>query len=93
MFFGRCTRCGFYDWLKTLKPEDVALPDNLTKGPKPYFSPGSHQYPMPGTADRIMHDFSAHKNPKALNAAIAEMLEGDRLVGPMDHDARPQPGL
>lgn len=85
-----------WDWLKTLKPEELAVPAGLPVKPD-FISVGSHESPFktynnkqlaeprPGAADILMHSYSLHKNPQALNAAIREMLEGMRLIGPNDH--------
>jgi len=74
-----------HEWIKrNLKPGDDTLPANLAKSDRQYISVGSHNSPHPGSADRIMHDYPAHKSPQALNAAIRDMLDGLRLIGPTD---------
>src|SRR5690606_38506314 len=50
-----------------------------------YISPGSHEEPRSGHADVIMHHYPAHKDPRALNAAVADMLQGMWLIGPNDY--------
>lgn len=76
----------YYDWLKTLKPEDCVLPKGLPVRAG-FHSVGSHEFPKPGSADVIMHSYSLHKNPKALNAAMKEMMHGLWVIGPGDHVA------
>ena len=73
-----------YEWLKQLKPEDVEYPAELAMTNEPYFSPGSHQTPKATSADKLMHNYPAHKNRGVLNAALKEMLDGMLLIGPTD---------
>jgi len=73
----------YHDWLKTLNPEDAALPAGLPQAPD-YHSPGSHQRPAANSADRIMHSYGVHKNAQALHAALVEMNTGLNYIGPGD---------
>ena len=78
----------YHDWLKTVKPDDMILPEGLPKVPD-YLSPSSNERPYschkPGEhADEIMHHYSAHKNRKALFAALKQMNEGINLITPND---------
>lgn len=73
-----------FEWLKQLKPEDMVIPEKLAMSAEPYFSPGSHQSPKANSADKLLHDYPAHKNRNVLNAALKEMLEGMMLIGPTD---------
>jgi len=78
-----------YDYLKTLKAEDFDYPQDLPKRDG-YFSVGSHERPRKGQVawgDVVMHSYSAHKNPKALNFAIRDLFFGMRLIGHGDHVA------
>ena len=75
-----------HDWLKKLKPNDFAYDKSLDDATG-FISVGSHNSPKPDSADRIMHSFGKHKNPKALNAALRDMLFGMRLIGHGDHVA------
>ena len=72
-----------YDIMKQVPADQKALPAGLP-AVEGYISPGSHESPKPGAADRILHDYPAHKDPRALQAALADMVEGMRLIGPMD---------
>ncbi len=74
----------YHNFLKTIKPADFELPANLPKAKAKFISVGSHNRPKPHQADCIMHDYPAHKNPKALNAALKEMQVGMNLIGPGD---------
>ncbi len=74
-----------YDWLKTLTNEQKTLPAGLATAGEPFVSVGSHETPGPQSADRILHDYPAHKDARALNAALTDMLEGMMLMGPADH--------
>lgn len=76
----------YYDWLKTLKPEDYELPKGLPKRPG-FYSVASHHTPLPDSADVIMHSYPLHKNRKALNRALKEMFRGLMWIGPGDHIA------
>ncbi len=94
--FWQMNQVRLWDWLKTLKPEDLKPPADLPAKPG-FISVGSHQTPMqflknaqlkdpkPGTADIVMHSYDLHRNRAALNTAIQEMLEGMRIIGPNDH--------
>ena len=73
----------YHDWLKTLKPGEGILPDNLPKGPE-FISVGSNERPEKGHADRIMNDYGAHKNRQALFAALKQMNTGLNLITPND---------
>jgi hypothetical protein len=76
----------YHDFLKTLPPEDRELPAGLPTVPN-YVSVGSHNSPPPKSADVIMHNYSAHKNPHALNAALFDMAVGINLISHGDHIA------
>lgn len=94
--FWQMNQVRLWDWLKTLRPEDLKMPADLAVKPG-FISVGSHQSPMqflknaqlkdpkPGTADIVMHSYDLHRNRQALNVAIQEMLEGMRIIGPNDH--------
>lgn len=73
----------YHEFLKTLPPA-VPLPPGLPVRPG-YVSPGSHQSPGPDSADRLMHSYSAHRNPGVLCAALREMAHGLNAIGPGDH--------
>lgn len=73
----------FHDWLKTLAPADVEIPAGLPARPG-FHSVGSHQSPARESADRLMHDYPAHRNRQALNAALREMGSGLNAIGPGD---------
>jgi len=76
-----------YDYLRTLKPSDFEYPPDLPTV-SGFYSVGSHESPVqgrPGWGDRVMHDYSAHKHPGALNFALRDMFFGMRLIGPGDH--------
>lgn len=84
--FWQMNQVRLYDWLKEVKDEEFEYPAELDKSDG-FISVGSHNSPTPKSADRIMHAWPAHKNPKALNAAIKDMLFGLRLIGHGDHVA------
>ncbi len=75
-----------YDWLKKLKPEDFEYPAELDDQAG-FVSVGSHNSPKRGSADRIMHSWQKHKDPRVLNAAYRDMLFGMRLISHGDHVA------
>ena len=75
-----------HDWLNQLKPNDFVYDKSLDDA-SGFISVGSHNSPKPGSADRIMHSYGKHKNAKALNAALRDMLFGMRLIGHGDHVA------
>jgi hypothetical protein len=94
--FWQMNQIRLWDWLKTLKPEDFAIPAGLPVKPD-FISVGSHESPFksynnkqlaeprPGAADILMYSYGLHTNRQALNVALTEMLEGMRLIGPNDH--------
>lgn len=84
--FWQMSQVRLYDWLKKLKPEEFEYPAELDERPG-FVSVGSHNSPKKGSADRIMHAWADHKNPRALNAALQDMLFGLRLMGHGDHVA------
>lgn len=73
----------YHDWLRTLPEEPGGVPTNLPTRPD-YNSPGSHERPARDAADRIMHDYPAHRDPRALRAALREMANGLDAMGPGD---------
>ncbi|MFP4026276.1 MAG: hypothetical protein ACLFWL_00605 [Candidatus Brocadiia bacterium] len=78
-----------YDILQKMSPDDFDYPSDLPKR-KGYHSVGSHERPrrgVPGWGDRVMHNYPAHKNRKALNYAIRDLFFGMCLIGHGDHVA------
>ena len=73
----------YHDWLKTVKPEDMVLPDKLPTG-NDYITSASNHTPKKEQADVIMHDYRHHKNRKALMAALKEMDVGLNLFAAND---------
>ena len=83
-----------HDWLAKLSPADFEYPRELidTTG---FMSVGSHNSPSfasdkkraVATSDLIMYRWDKHKNPQALNAAIKDVLFGQRLMSHGDHVA------
>jgi hypothetical protein len=73
----------YHDWLKTLTPGDLERPAGLPVRPD-FHSVGSHQSPAKDSADRLMHDYPAHRNRQALNLALREMASGLNAIGPGD---------
>lgn len=85
-----------WEWLQGIPPDEMTLPAGLPQR-KDFVSVGSHETPMrrftdstlreprPGAADVIMESYDLHQDRRALMAAIREMLEGMRLIGPNDH--------
>ena len=85
--FWQRSQVRLYEWVSRLGPEDFEYPAEIEKTSS-FISVGSHQIPeKSGSADRIMHSWATHKNSKALNAAIKDMLFGMRLIGHGDHVA------
>ncbi len=82
-----------WDWLKSLTSGEMKMPEGLPRREE-FISVGSHESPLkryndpklaepkPGAADVIMSSYDLHRDRRALNAAIREMLEGMRLIGP-----------
>ena len=75
-----------HDWLKKLPADAFEYAADLPQR-QGFISVGSHNSPKAGSADRIMHSWALHKDPKALNAALRDMLFGMRLIGHGDHVA------
>ena len=81
-----------HEWLKKKKAEEFVVKNKDGKEIKTEQLPqrdhflnvnGNHWRPPP--CDKIMHSWSLHKNPAALNLAIKDLIAGLRSIGPNDH--------
>ena len=69
----------YHDFLKTIKPDQFIIPKGLPTNPN-YQTQASNHTPVRDHADQIMHNYSAHKNKNALNAALLQMNVGLNVI-------------
>ena len=83
-----------HNWLKSIKADDFVIRNTDGKEISHKELPqregflnvnGNHW--RPPACDTILHSWSVHKNPAALNVAIKDLIAGLRSIGPNDHVA------
>ena len=69
----------------TVLPSGTPAPAKLPE--RPGFVPLNGPHWQPPLSDRIMYQWSVHKNRAALNLALKDLIAGLRSIGPNDHVA------